>query len=139
MPYEITYVDEQGGIITTYWGIMTDNDLINSGQEKYFLQERLKSYRYAITDLSRVEQFKLTAKGIQSNVEIASKISKENHELIVAFVMPTDVEYGMGRMWQAYGEHYGIESFVCRTRAEAEEWIEKKIKAGKTEPGIPDQ
>lgn len=128
MPYEITCLDAQGGMITIYWGIITDNDIINSGQEKYLLLDKLKSYRYAITDLSRVEQYKMTAKGIRSNVEMASKMYKENQNLIVALVMPTDVEYGMGRMWQAYAEQYGIESFVCRTRTEAEEWIGKKLK-----------
>ena len=128
MPYEITYLNEEGGLITTYWGTITDSDIIKSGQEKLTSLERLRSYRYALTDLSRVEKSELTSKGIQANVDIASIIMKENINFIVAFVLPTDVEYGMGRMWQAYGDRYKIKSYVCRTRVEAETWIKEKLK-----------
>ena len=128
MPYEITYLDKEGGVITTYWGIITDSDIIKSGQEKRSSLARLKCYRYALTDLSGVEAFNLTAKGIRGNVEITSEIFKENKDGVVVFIVPTDVEYGMGRMWQAYGEKYGVKSYVCRTRAEAEAWIRNNIK-----------
>ncbi len=128
MPYEITYLDEVGGIITTYWGTIEDSDIIKSGQEKLLSLERLRSFRYSITDLSRVENFNLTSEGIQHNVDITAEIIKGNDGIIVAFVLPSDVEYGMGRMWQSYGDTYGISSYVCRSRTEAEAWIRKNVK-----------
>ena len=127
MPYEIIYLDEDGGVITNYRGAITDEDIIKSGEEKYLSLERLKSYRYAITDLSMVDEFRLTSEGIEKNAEISLKIFAENSNIIVAFVLPTDVEYGMGRMWQAYGDGDGKKSNICRTRAEAEEWIRKNL------------
>ena len=128
MPYETTYKDEEGGVITTYWGTVTDHDIIKSGQEKLSSLERLKSFCYALTDLSAVENFNVTAKGIQSNVDVAAQIAKWNKDIIVALVSPSDAQYGMGRMWQTYGERYDIKSYVCRTRAEAEEWIRSNLK-----------
>lgn len=127
MPYDTEYLDEEGAVITTYWGTLSDSDVRKSGREKLASLDRLKSYRYALTDLSGVDKFDLTSKGIQDNVDIAAKIFKENNRFIVAFVLPTDAEYGMGRMWQVYGDKYGIKSFVCRTRAEAEEWIRENL------------
>lgn len=128
MPYETEYREKDGGVITTYWGSVTDNDIIESGQNKLALIEKLKTYRYALTDLSRVDHFNLTSIGIQTNVNAASEIIRQNKDLIVAFVLPTDVEYGMGRMWQAHADVYGIKSCVCRTRAEADAWINANLK-----------
>ncbi|MBN1515722.1 hypothetical protein JXA32_04040 [Candidatus Sumerlaeota bacterium] len=128
MPYKITYLDEEGGVITEYWGTVTDDDIIESGRKKSSALERLKSYRYALTDLSRVDQFDLSTRGIQGNVDVTSEVFKVNRNLIVAFVLPTNVEYGMGRMWQAYADEHGVKSHVCRTREEAEAWIKHNIK-----------
>jgi|GEM_PF-2087191 len=128
MPYKIDFLDQEGGVITTYWGGVSDADVIQSGRKKFAELDRLKNYRYALTDLSRVEEFKLTSYGIQVNVDLSSKIYEVNSNFIVAFVLPTDVEFGMGRMWQAYSDKYGIKSFVCRSRTEAEEWIQKNVK-----------
>jgi len=127
MPYNTDYLDEEGAVITTYWGTISDDDVIKSGREKLASLEKLKLYRYALTDLSMVDNFDLTSKGIRVNADIASEIYKENKNIIVVFVLPTDAEYGMGRMWQVFGDQYGIKSFVCRTRDEAEEWIRKNL------------
>ncbi len=128
MPYEIIYLEKEGGVITNYWGTITDKDIIKSGEEKYLSLDRLSLYRYAITDLSRVEEFNLTSKGIKKNAEIAMKIFAKKSDVIVAFVLPTEAEYGMGRMWQAYGDGEDKYSKICRTRAEAEEWIRINLK-----------
>ena len=56
------------------------------------------------------------------------KIFAKKSDVIVAFVLPTEAEYGMGRMWQAYGDGEDKYSKICRTRAEAEEWIRINLK-----------
>jgi len=128
MPYEIIYLEEGGGVITNYWGTITDEDIIESGEEKYLSLSKLRNYRYAITDLSRVKESRLTSKGIKKNAEISRKIFAEIGDIIVAFVLPTDADYGMGRMWQAYGDMEDKYSRICRTRAEAEKWIRTSLK-----------
>lgn len=129
MPYKIEYLEEQSGIITTYWGVITDEDIYRSGREKSSQLEKIKTYRYALTDLSGVEKFDLTPEGIKDNAGISSDIFKVNDGLLVAFVLPTVVEYGMGRIWQAYADHEGKRSQIFKTRSEAELWVTEKLKS----------
>jgi len=58
---------------------------------------------------------------------MAIEVSKCNKNIVITGVMPTDLEFGMGRMWQAYADETGWESFVRRTRDEAEKWIQSKV------------
>jgi hypothetical protein len=126
MPYEISYLEDEGGIITTYWGTVTDDEIIQSGKEKLALWGKMKIIRFALTDLSQVEDLNLTSKGIQINADISAELLNEN-SIIVAFVVPDDFGFGMGRMWQAYADHTGAKSNVFRTRSEAEAWIKQTL------------
>ena len=38
MPYEITYLEAEGGILTKYYGIVTDNDIMNSVKERFHFE-----------------------------------------------------------------------------------------------------
>jgi hypothetical protein len=127
MPYTIEYQEEKRGVITTYWGVVTDEDIIQSGREKYHQREKVIHYRYALTDLSRVEKFTATPDGIQANADISSDILKRNNEFFIAFVMPSQLEYGMGRIWQAYAGHPDTKVQIFKTRSEAEKWIDTQL------------
>lgn len=127
MAFKITYLENEGGVITSYWGTMTDDDVINSGLEKYSLMDKVKNYKYSLTDLSNVKSSKITAKSVRRNVEVTAKILKDIKDILIVFVLPQDVQYGMGRMWQAYAENINIDSHVCRIRSEADELIKNHL------------
>lgn len=127
MPYKTEYLEKELGVITTYWGVVTDEEIYRSGREKRAQLDKIKTYRYAITDLSRVEKFEITTDGIRDNAKITSDIFKINQVLLVAMVLPTKVEYGMGRMWQAYADSDGARSQLFKTRDEAERWIKNNL------------
>ena len=128
MPYETIYLDDEGGVITNYWGTVTDRELIESGKAKMAKLEVLTSYRYALTDCSRVEKFDVTAKGIQANAQVAYEVSKVNESFLVAIVTLSDLEFGMGRMWESYAAGSKVTSNVFRTRDEAEAWLRDNVK-----------
>ena len=127
MPYKTEYKDDLGGVITTYWGVVTDEDLHRSGYEKYSNLEKLKSFLYALTDLSKVDKFKVSSDGIRENARISSEILDINKKMIVVFVLPTKFQYGMGRMWQAYAGDNGDRSHIFESRIEADKWIDEKL------------
>ena len=127
MPYKTEYLDGEGGVITTYWGTVTDDEVVNSGKEKTASLERVKAYRYLLTDLSNVDEYRVSTQGIEANAKIASQFHAINSKVLLAFVLPTDVEFGMGRMWQAYADQAGVHSRVFRTRREADEWLKTKL------------
>jgi hypothetical protein len=102
MPYEIIYLETDGGIITKYFGIVTDSDIMNSMKERFSSDDRIASYRYVISDCSDVEKFDVSAEVMKKSAEISKKVSMINKNIAVVAIMPTDLEFGMGRMWQAY-------------------------------------
>ena len=127
MPYKTEYLDGEGGVITTYWGTVTDDEVVKSGMEKTASIERVKTYRYILTDLSNVEEYRVSTQGIEENAKIASQFHTINSKVLLVFVLPTDVEFGMGRMWQVYADQAGVHSRVFRTRREADEWLKTKL------------
>jgi hypothetical protein len=59
---------------------------------------------------------------------LAIDVSKLNKNIVIAGVMPTDLEFGLGRMWQAYADETEWVSKTIRTRDEAENWIQQTLK-----------
>ena len=50
MAYAITFKEKEGGVLTTYAGTVTDQDVINSAKERLSLVEKLKSIKYFFSD-----------------------------------------------------------------------------------------
>lgn len=46
--------------------------------------------------------------------------------MLVAIV-PADLEYGMGRMWQAYSDDTNWKTYMARTKDEADEWLNNHL------------
>lgn len=133
MPYDIKYLDDEGGIITTYSGSITYIDLVNCTAERAG-QIAKKPYKYSIGDYTTVTNLELSSEEIQKQAETVSKLLANNKDLLIALVMPSILKFGIGRMWQAYleiymnkhanGAHPNISVF--KTRTEAETWVKEK-------------
>lgn len=127
MPYEITYFETDGGVLTNYYGIVTDSDIINSMKERFSSDDRISSYRYAITDCSDVERFDVSPEAMKESAEVSKKVSLINKNIVVVAIMPTDLEFGMGRMWQAYSYETGWKAEIVRTKDEADIWLKENL------------
>ena len=127
MPYEITYLETDGGIMTKYFGIVTDREIINSIKERFSSDDRIASYRYIISDCSDVDKFDVSPEVMKKSAEISQKVSMINRNLAVVAIMPTDLEFGMGRMWQAYAYQTGWITEIVRTRDEADIWLKENL------------
>ena len=124
MAYIITFNDKEDGVLTTYTGTVTDDDMINCAKERLSLVGMLKSIKYFLSDFTDVDDFLVTPTGIKTIATIATTASKINNELILIAIVPSDLEYGMGRMWQAFSNW---KSYMARTKEEASEWLNKNL------------
>ena len=127
MPYEITYLETDGGVLIKYFGIVTDSDIINSMEERFSSDDQVSSYRYAITDCSNVEKFEVSTEVMKESAELSKKVSMINKNIVVIAIMPTDLEFGMGRMWQAFSYETGWKTGIVRTKDEAEVWLKENL------------
>lgn len=126
MAFDIIY-KEDGGVITTYSGMVTDSNLIESAIERMGSEERVKSYNYFLSDFSKVDEFDISSDGLRQVSLVVEGAAHAHEGLIAAVVLPTDLEYGMGRMFQAFCEKSSWNIFITRDRKEAEEWLNDRL------------
>ena len=122
MPYKIKSLDG-GGIITSFSGRMTDEIYIKAIKERWFSPEAILNCHFFISDLTDVDQFELTPTGIQKSANINIEASKINKNILAVGVLPTDLEFGLGRMWQAYANQTNWNTYTSRSLDEAMQWI----------------
>lgn len=128
MPYKNIYRESDGGVITIYSGVVTDEDFIQCVKEKLTSAEKLKSYRYMVTDCTDVTEFNVSVEVMKEYAGMGSAGFATNPELFFIAILPTDLEFAMGRMWQAYADSGNQRSRLVRTREEAEAILLKNIK-----------
>jgi hypothetical protein len=81
-----------------------------------------------LVDVSGADRFEVTPVGAQRLADVMSLCAREPAPGVrpkVACVAPTDVAFGVLRMYEVYRELQGAQAhfFVCRTMAEARCWL----------------
>ena len=122
MPYSITY-GEDDGVITTYTGVLTDDEMLRSARARFVPIEKTDSYHYVLSDFTDVSNFDITPEGVRAAARIADLVIERNAQLRMAMVLPTDLEYGMGRMWQILTSEGDEKIRIVRTMPEAMKWV----------------
>jgi hypothetical protein len=123
------YVPSEGGIVITWAGMVKGEEVIRSYEERFSPMERLVKLRYIITDYSNAPDFDMTPEQIKTIARIANNAAVSNHNLFGVAIMPTDITFGMARMFQAYADDdtTGWRTFVTRSRLEGEAWLRKHL------------
>lgn len=126
MTYSISYKND-GGVITTYSGIVTDDEMLNCVKERTESSVNLQNFKYFLSDFTEVKQFKVTSSCIQSIAHLTLQASKINKDLIIVLIVPTDLEYGMSRMWSAYSDESNLQIHITRTKKQALEYLSEQL------------
>jgi len=118
----------QGGIGIEYVlsGIVTGEEIIAANKDIYNY-ENLRHCKYKIVDRSNCTEYCLTAEDVRIISEQDKGASRINRNITIIFVSPTDLQYGMSRMWQAYTTETGFQSKIFKDRESAEEWMKEKF------------
>lgn len=135
MPYTITYKESPRGVITTYSGVVTDEEFLRCLDEKFltvgkFLSEsEMASYGYSISDFSEVTDLKVSVDTVRDSATRSKAAMTANDTGLMAVVAPNDLEFAMGRLWQAYVGMQGDRVKIFKSREEAELWIATTLNA----------
>lgn len=133
MPYTITYQESDGGIITTYSGVVTDEEFMQCLNEKFLIGERflsnrkIKSYRYSISDCTDVIDLDISVDSVKNSASRSKAAMAINDTGLMAVVAPNDLEFGMSRLWQAYVGSQDERVKLFKTREEADTWIAETL------------
>jgi hypothetical protein len=129
MPYSISYDEGAGGVISTYSGDITPEEIFNSFIERFDDPARSATLRYSIGDFTNVTSLILTTPNVQTLAGRAQDLLGRQKDLLAAIVAPSDIAFGLGRMLQLYANQ--TESIrVFRTLADAKSWISGKSQGG---------
>lgn len=128
MPIRINYL--HGGAVVEYIssGVVTGLEIIEANK-KLYQRNNIIRLKYKLIDRSTCTAYRVTReemKLIAAQDEAASKI---NRDITVLLVAPTDLQYGMTRMWQMLVEETGFRSEIFQDRESADAWL-------KTECGL---
>jgi len=127
MPYRITYDNGARGVTTTFYGVLTDDDLIKSCIDRTSSDDKITDLLYIEDDLLEVTEFKASTEGIKECALFADRASELNKKLVHIAIASEDIIYGMTRMWQAYADDTGWNMNIVRTREDAEIWLKDNI------------
>jgi hypothetical protein len=129
MPYGIEYIEQEQGLIITWSGEIKGTEVIQSYHERYAPEERLKKLRYILTDYTNMTDFNLAPRDIKIMAEITNQAARHNRVIHAAAIMPTDISFGLARMFQSYADDDTTRwhTLVTRTREEAEDWLRRNL------------
>ncbi|MDA8139589.1 MAG: hypothetical protein M0036_13145 [Desulfobacteraceae bacterium] len=134
MPHSMEYIAHENGLIIIWSGMVKGEEVIQSYEARFSSTERLAKLRYVITDYSKALDFDMTPDQIKTIARIANKAALTNRKLFAVAVMPTDISFGMARMFQAYAgdDTTGWHTFVTRNRRDGEVWLRQHLTADLT-------
>ena len=127
MPLEIRIEPAKGLRHAVARGKLTDRDLLEAWGDAIADPEWDPALD-SLVDMSPVESFEVTPAGAQRLADVMAMCSKEpppGAKPRVAFVAPTDIAFGVCRVYETYRELQGAAAhfFVCRSQAEARCWL----------------
>ena len=126
MTVQINYLDNGIGIEIIASGIVTGEEIIEAHKEIYN-EENLRKQKYQIIDRTHCTKYQVTAEEVDVISEIDNNASEVNPNILIAFVSPTSLQFGMSRMWQAYIKEDRFVTKIFQDRKSADEWIRSQF------------
>jgi len=123
VPVDIVFYPDRALVVTTGSGVVTEEELLAYWQKDY-ANERIPWGAPEILDLRAVECFGVTSAGLRRLVELDAEYAKQQHAPSrLAIVAPSDLIFGMSRMYQMFSELNPNSIRVFRDLSDAEEWL----------------
>ena len=117
------------GILFRCQGALSGAELIGANAQVLAQPELMRGLRFGIVDMSEVTSTDIDTSHVHETALqddlMAQTMAKG---FLVAVIASDSLAYGMSRMWQAMAEKTGWETLVVRTRAEADRWLQKRLK-----------
>jgi len=99
------------------------SDFIDACSEA-FNNKNVVKQKYQILDFSQCTDFELSSNDIDSLSRLAINASKINPNIIMAIIAPSDLVFGMSRVYEVYAEESGFKIKVFREKLQAENWVD---------------
>lgn len=126
MPIRVEFTEDGSGVVLVHEGVI-DCKMINSAVSEVCKDERFPRLKYWIGDRTKCTDFLPDSECFKQIADYLGEQAKRNPGILLALVGPTDVEFGMSRMFQIYSEKASFTTRVFRDRPSADEWIREVL------------
>jgi hypothetical protein len=131
MPWQALYSAQ--GVEVRFDGPVTAQEIEDANAALY-AHAYAEGLRYQLGDFSAVTAVDVRTADVLRIADQDQRLAPQDTVVHIALVAPQPLTYGLGRMWQTYVETAGIDVRVCRSRAEALDWLRSR---GVTVPAGP--
>lgn len=126
MALDLIFNADRTGIEAIASEQVSKSDFIDACSEA-FNQKNVANQKYQILDFSQCHNFELSSSDINELSRLAINASKINPNIIMAIIAPTDLVFGMSRIFEVYAEESGFNIKVFRDKLEAENWVDSLL------------
>jgi hypothetical protein len=137
MPYTKTYADNGKGLHKRGAGIVTGAEILAVALRDADDPEICRGLRYALLDFSETAEMRMTVEDMHRIVAANRKAAALTPGGVVAVVSPTQMTYGMSRVWHALSSDFGWNSNLFRNRADAVSWLRQQLPSGDDPAAFP--
>jgi diguanylate cyclase (GGDEF)-like protein len=115
------------GVVYTSSGALTGRDLVEADERLRAKLEANPALRYLLIDHSAVLEEKVDTKSLKTLAATTRVRLTTIPEGLLAIVAPSDVLFGLSRMWAMMAEHPNLAVEVTRERETAVAWLEQQL------------
>jgi hypothetical protein len=117
----------EGGVIHVGTGVVDGAEIIAAAIEEHRLEDRARRLRFGLVDLTDVTDLQVTSEHVRRIALENLTLAKLTPGAVVAVAAPSDVAFGMARMWQTFASRTGWQILIVRSKAAATEWLRGRL------------
>jgi len=125
VPYSTEFVED--GVIHLGTGVVEGAEIIAAAVEEHRIDDRARRLKFGLVDLTDVTDLRVTSEQVRRVAEENLMLSKLAPGAVVAVVAPSDLMFGMARMWQAFASRTEWQIQIVRSRAAATAWLRDRL------------
>jgi hypothetical protein len=139
LPYTRSLVDGGKGLIKTGVGVVTGEEVLAVARHDADKVEEILGLIYGLIDFSATTSLRLTASDMRQVVEANRRLAPllPGGTATVAVVAPSQVSFGMARVWHTLSEDFGWKRNIFHDRASAIAWLRDTVPSGDDPVAFP--
>ncbi|MEM6514477.1 MAG: hypothetical protein AAF660_15810 [Pseudomonadota bacterium] len=128
MPISQRFISEGKGVVFELQGVITSEEFFDTFVSYFNAPDDIfLPLRFSLTDLTDVDSVELSNQDIADLGLVARESYQRNPDSVVAFAAPSDLTYGLAKVWSAWLGPQSWTSNLLRDRASAERWLRTTV------------
>jgi hypothetical protein len=108
-------------------GVLKGQEIIDATISLLTTEDRVRDIAFGLVDLVDVTRAEITTDELRQIADADKRLAQLAPRVVLAVIAPSDLVYGLARMWEMLVEETGWTTVIVRSRAEADAWVKTKL------------